>query len=375
MTSDLLALVDWLVAACPAVAMESTGSYWKPPYNLLEGVVPTVIVVNATHIKQVPGRKTDVRDAAWLADLLRHGLLRASFIPDCPLRELRELTRYRTALVRERADEVNRVQKVLEGGNTKLSSVASDITGASGRDVLAALIAGTADPATMAQFARGRMREKIPQLQQALSGTVGPHQCFVLAEQLAHIDYLDGAIERVSAEVASRVALSAEDIERLDAITGIGLVAAQSIIAEIGTDMRRFPSANHLTSWAGVAPGNNISAGKRKSGKTRKGSPWLRALLVDAAHAAGHAKNTYLGALYHRLLARRGKKRAAVAVARSILVIVYHLLRDHEPYQELGVTYLDQRDKQAAQRRLVRRLQALGFDVSLQLRESADVAV
>lgn len=376
MTSELLALVDWLVAAdCPAVAMESTGSFWKPVYNLLEGVVPTVLVVNATHIKQVPGRKTDVRDAAWIADLLRHGLLRASFIPDRPQRELRELTRYRTSLVRERADEVNRVQKVLEGGNIKLSSVATDLMGVSGRDMLAALIEGTVNPATMAQFARGRMREKIPQLEQALSGTVGPHQRFLLAEQLAHIDYLDAAIQRVSAEIATRVAACADDVERLDTITGVGPVTAQAIIAEVGTDMGRFPSANHLTAWAGLAPGNNISAGKRKSGRTRKGSPWLRSLLIEAAQAAGHSKNTYLGALYHRLLARRGKKRAAVAVARSILVVVYHLLRDQEPYHELGVTYLDQRDKHAVQRRLVRRLESLGFAVSLQPKEPLEVAV
>ncbi|MGH2410325.1 MAG: IS110 family transposase [Chloroflexota bacterium] len=372
MTRDLLALVDWLVAAdCEAVAMESTGSYWKPLYNLLEGTLSEVLVVNAAHIKQVPGRKTDVKDAAWIADLLRHGLLRASFIPDRPQRELRELTRYRTSLVRERAAEVNRVQKVLEGANIKLAAVATDIMGVSGREMLAALIAGNADPATMAQFAHGRMREKIPQLEQALAGTFQPHQRFLVAEQLAHIDYLDALIGRVSAEIAARVRPFAREAALVDTVTGIGSRTADAIVAELGVDLRRFPTADHLTAWAGLAPGNNESAGKRKRGKTRKGSPWLRTLLVEAAQAAGHSHDTYLGALFHRLAGRIGKKRAAVAVARKILVIVYHILTTHEPYHEVGATYLDHRDKQAAERRAVRRLEALGYTVSLQPKEPA----
>jgi transposase len=372
MTEDLLQLVDWLVeAGCTAVAMESTGSYWKPLYNLLEGVVEQVLVVNAAHIKQVPGRKTDVKDAEWIADLLRHGLLRASFIPDRPQRELRELTRYRTSLIRERTAEVNRVQKVLEGANIKLAVVASDLTGVSGRAMLAALLDGSTDAAAMAQLARGKLRAKIPQLEQALVGQFGAHQRFLIAQQLVHIDTLDEIIERVSAEIAERVHPFAPEIAQLDSVTGVGQRTAEAVVAEVGVDMTRFPTADHLTSWAGLAPGNNESAGKRHSGKTRKGSPWLRAVLIEAAHAAGRTKDTYLGAQYRRLLARKGKKRAAVAVARSILVIVYHILRDHEPYHDLGASYLDQRDRQAVERRLVRRLEALGYDVSLQPKEPA----
>jgi transposase len=372
MTEDLLQLVDWLVAAgCTAVAMESTGSYWKPLYNLLEGVVEQVLVVNAAHIKQGPGRKTDVKDAEWIADLLRHGLLRASFIPDRPQRELRELTRYRTSLIRERAAEVNRVQKVLEGANIKLAAVAQDITGVSGRAMLAALLDGRMDAAAMAQLARGKLRAKIPQLEQALVGQFGAHQRFMIAQQLVHIDTLDEIIARVSAEIAERVHPFAQEIAQLDSVTGVGQRTAEAVVAEVGVDMTRFPTADHLTAWAGLAPGNNESAGKRRSGKTRKGSPWLRAVLIEAAHAAGRTKDTYLGAQYRRLLARKGKKRAAVAVARSILVIAYHILRDHEPYHDLGASYLDQRDRQAVERRLVRRLEALGYDVSLQPKEPA----
>ena len=372
MTEDLLQLVDWLVeAGCTAVAMESTGSYWKPLYNLLEGVVEQVLVVNAAHIKQVPGRKTDVKDAEWIADLLRHGLLRASFIPDRPQRELRELTRYRTSLLRERSAEVNRVQKVLEGANIKLAVVASDLTGVSGRAMLAALLEGSTDAAAMAQLAQGKLRAKIPQLEQALVGQFGAHQRFLIAQQLVHIDTLDEIIARVSAEIAERVHPFGEEIAQLDSITGVGQRTAEAVVAEVGVDMTRFPTANHLTAWAGLAPGNNESAGKRRSGKTRKGSPWLRAILIEAAHAAGRTKDTYLGALYRRLVARKGKKRAAVAVARHILVIVYHILRDHEPYHDLGASYLAQRDRLAVERRLVRRLAALGYDVSLQPKEPA----
>ena len=372
MTVDLLQLVDWLVAAgCTHVAMESTGSYWKPIYNLLEGVIDEVVVVNAAHIKQVPGRKTDVKDAEWIADLLRHGLLRASFIPDRPQRELRELTRYRTALVRERSAEVSRVQKVLEGANIKLAVVAKDITGVSGRDMVAALLAGRTDAATMAQFARGRMREKIPQLEKALMGRFAAHQRFLVAQQLAHIDFLDDLIARVSAEVAERVGPFEALIALLDTITGIGRLTAEVVVAEIGVDMTRFPSAAHLCSWAGVVPGNNESAGKRRGGKIRKGSPWLRAVLVEAAHAAGRTKTSYLGAQYRRLVARKGRKRAAVAVAHSILTIIYHVLSDRKPYADLGVDYFDRRDQQALERRLVSRLEALGYDVALQPKETA----
>jgi transposase len=366
MTDDLLRLLDWLTSAgCTHVAMESTGVYWKSVYNLLEGSLE-VVVVNARHIKAVPGRKTDVKDCEWIAELLRHGLLQPSFIPDRPQRELRELTRYRTSLIQERAAEVNRLQKVLEGANSKLAAVATAIMGISGREILAALVGGTSEPATLAQLARGRLREKMPQLPQALAGQFQAHQRFLVAQQLAHSDFLDDLIALVSAEITARMRPCEEAVALLDTIPGVGRRTAEGLVAEIGVDMTRFPTAAHLAAWAGVAPGNNASAGKRRSGRTRKGSPWLRAALVEAAQAAGRTKATYLGAQYRRLLPRKGKKRAVVAVGHSILVIAYHLLTRREPYHDLGVTYFDQHARQAVERRLVRRLEALGYTVSLQ---------
>jgi transposase len=323
-------------------------------------------LVNPRHIKAVPGRKTDVTDAEWIADLLRHGLLRASYVPNRPQRELRELTRYRTSLVRERTAAANRLQKTLEGANIKLASVATDILGKSGREILAALVAGESDGTALAQLAQGRLREKLPQLEQALVGCIGPHQRFLVAEHLAHIDFIEAAIDRVSAEIAERLRPCAEAVARLDTIPGIGSYLAEALIAEIGTDMSRFPTAAHLASWAGMCPGNHESAGKRRSGKTRKGSPWLRALLVQAAHAGARKKDTYLGAQYRRLAARRGKSRAAVAVGHAILIIAYHLLRDGTDYHDLGPRYFDERDRRAVERRLVHRLEGLGYTVSLQ---------
>lgn len=288
MTQDLLALMDWLAAAgCTHVAMESTGVHWKPVYNLLEANFQ-VLVVNAQHIKAVPGRKTDMGDAEWIADLLRHGLLRPSFIPPAPQRELRELTRYRTALLRERAAEVNRVQKVLEGANIKLAAVASDVLGTSGRAMLEGTIAGTTDSTVLGNLARGRLREKRVELEGALSGRVRPHQRFLLAEQLCHIDALDESIGRVSREIGERMRPFEEGLRRLETIPGVGRRTAEALVAEVGTDMSRFPSGGHLASWAGMCPGNHESAGKRKSGATRKGSPWLRGALAEAAWGASH---------------------------------------------------------------------------------------
>ena len=367
MTSDLVALSDWLEEqGVSHVAMESTGVYWKPLFNLLEERF-TLVLANAQHIKQVPGRKTDVRDCEWIADLLRHGLLRPSYVPDRPQRELRELTRYRTTLVRERAREVNRIQKTLEGANVKLGDVASDVLGASGRAILDALVAGTTDTAVLADLAQGRLRDKRADLERALAGCMGAHQRFLLAEQLAHLDALDRLIERLSAEIAERVHPFEAVIERLDVIPGVGRRVAEVLVAEVGTDMRRFPTAAHLASWAGICPGNNESAGKRKSGRIRRGSPWLRTALVEAAHAAIRTKGTYLGAQFRRLAARRGAKKASVAVAHSILVAAYHLLQHECAYVDLGSSYFDERDRDQLARRLVQRLQGLGYCVALDL--------
>ena len=366
-THEVLALADWLAEQqVTHIALESTGVYWKPIWNLLEDRF-ALLLVNPRHIKAVPGRKTDVHDAEWLAELLRHGLLTPSFVPDRAQRELRELTRYRTSLINERSAAVNRLQKTLEGANIKLASVASDVLGVSSRQMLAAVVDGTTlEASALAELAHGQLRDKVPQLEHALSGRVGPHQRFLLAEQLAHIDALDASLERLSTEIAERMRPFDELIERLDAIPGVGRTVAEVLLAEIGADMTRFPTANHLVSWAGMCPGHNESAGKKRSGKTRKGSPWLRAALVQAAHAAARAKQTYLAAQYRRLTARRGTKKAAVAVGHSILVIVYHLLTDPDcPYFDLGATYFDQRDPGAVQRRLIHRLEALGYHVQV----------
>jgi transposase len=361
-TEELLALLDWLVSAgCTHVAMESTGVYWKPIYNLLEGTL-TVQVVNAQHIKQVPGRKTDVGDAAWIAGLLRHGLLRPSFVPDRAQRELREVTRYRRSLIEERADEANRLQKTLEGANIKLGSVTSDILGVTGREILHRLVAGTTDAAALAQSARGRLKRKVPQLEQALAGSMSGHQRFLLGQQLAHIEFLDAAIARLSVEVAERLASQEEAVALLDTIPGVGRETAETLVAEIGTDMSQFADAAHLASWAGMVPGQHESAGKRKGGKTRKGSRWLRAALAVAAQAAGHTHGTALGARFRALAARRGRKRAAVAVGHSILIIAYHVLLQRQPYDDQRVQRRSEPKTPSADA-LVAKLQQLGFTV------------
>ena len=307
MTPDLLAMLDWLHAAgCTHVALESTGSYWRPVYNLLEGQF-TVLVGNAYHMKTVPGRKTDVKDAEWIADLLRHGLIRGSFIPSPPQRQLRDLTRYRTHLVEERARLTNRLQVVLEDANVKLASVVTDIRGASARAILTALVAGETDPAVLADLARGRMRAKRDVLAQAVVGHFTTHHAFLITEHLSQLDYLEEAMERVSAEITQRLADEQAALALLDTIPGVGQRAAEILVSEIGTDLSRFPSAKHLASWAGMCPGNAESGGKRLSGKTRKGNIWLRQVLFEVAHAASKTKDTYLSAQYRRLATRRGK--------------------------------------------------------------------
>lgn len=372
MTQDLLSLSEWLQQkGCRAVAMESTGVYWKPVYNLLEAADFEPMVVNAQHIKAVPGRKSDVLDAEWIADLLCHGLLRASFIPDRGQRELRELVRYRRSLVQERTREANRLQKVLEGANLKLGVVASDVLGRSGRDMLAAISQGTDDPVELAHLARGALKRKSDQLQQALRGLVGPHQRFLLHEQLSHIEEIEARIGRLNAEIEARLAPFEPILERLKTIPGIGRRVAEDLLAEIGPDMSRFPTHHHLASWAKICPGNRRSGGKPKPEHIGGGNGWLRSTLVEAAWAAARSKETFLASQYHRLARRIGAKRAAVAVAHSILIIAYHVVRDEKPYQELGATFHDQRSSQIVTRQLTHRLEALGYEVILQRKEAA----
>ncbi len=363
----LLELADWLrLGQVSHVAMESTGVYWRPIFNILE-VECEVVLANAKHIKFVPGRKTDVKDAQWIAELLQHGLLSASFIPEAPQRELRELVRYRTHLIEERTREVNRVHGVLEDANLKLANVATDILGVSGRDMLAAIIAGQDDPAVLAQLAKGRLRNKIAELEKALTGRIKDSHRLLLRLHLEHIDDLNSSITALEEEIANRLPPFDQDdlVTRLQTIPGVGLHVAQAIIAEIGTDMSRFHSPNHLASWAGLVPGKNESAGRNRSAKTNKANRYLKAQLVEAAQAVGRTHSSYLAAQFHRLAARRGKKRAAVAVAHSILVIVYHLIQRGTTYIDLGTNYFDERKADAVQRQLVKRLEKLGFSVTL----------
>jgi transposase len=389
-TPDLLTLHDWLAEwGCTHVAMESTGDYWKPVHNLLEDDFE-VLLVNAQHVKHVPGRKTDVGDSVWLAELLLYGLLKPSFIPPKPQRALRDLTRYRTRLVQERTRVVNRVHKLLEGANIKVASVATNIMGVSARAMLEEIVGGQTDAKRMANLARGRMRNKIPELEKALTGFVGPHQRFLLAKQLGHIDFLDEQIDDIGAEIArwfetqsqgsgiggssasdeSSIAEPsapnqespltwAEAIDLLDTIPGVDLRMAENMLAEMGLNMAQFPTDKHLTSWAGLAPGNHQSGGKRYSGRTRKGSRTLSAIMVQGAWSAIRTKDTFLNARYHRLAARRGKKRALVAIARTMLVSAWHILTYRQPYRDLGGDYFDQRKKETKVSYLTRQLEKL----------------
>ena len=367
-TSQLLLLADWLVERqVTLVGMEATGVYWKPVHWVLEDAVGEVWVINARHMRNVPGRKTDVADAQWGAQLIEHGLVRPSFIPTRPGREQRDLTRYRKSVIEERGRETQRLHKVLEDAGVKLSSVASSVLTKSGREMIDALIAGQRDPAVLAEMAKGRMRAKIPELRDALAGRFNEHHALLCATMLARIDHADATIAQLSERIVALQHPHEAAVSLLVGIPGVSYRTAQVILAEIGTDMSRFPTAGHLASWAGMCPGNNESAGKHRSGRTRHGDKWLRIALVEAGQAAGRSKNTYLGAHYHRIRGRRGPAKAAVAVGHSILVICWHLLSTGEIYNDLGGDYFDKRRTSIAhQRRLVAQLEALGHKVTLE---------
>jgi transposase len=371
MTAGLLALSDWLESmSITVIAMESTGIYWRPVFNLLEEG-RTIILVNAQHIKAVPGRKTDSKDSEWLADLLRHGLLQASFIPPAPIRELRDLTRYRKTLVQERAQEVNRLHKVLETANVKLAAVATDVLGKSGRAMLEAIMSGTTDAEILAELAYGKLRKKLPQLQEALDGRVQAHHRILLKHILAHIAFLEETLEQLQHDIEERLCPFEEAMTLLMSLPGIQALAAATILGEIGVDMTRFPSANHLASWAGVCPGNKQSGGKRLSGRVTPGNATLKALLIEVVWVISHMKENSLSAQYHRLVRRLGKKKAAMAVAHSVLVIIYHVLSTKKPYSDLGADYFDKLDTTRITRRSVQRLEALGYQVTLTPKEVA----
>lgn len=371
-TVFLIQLVDWIKEhGCTHVAMESTSVYWKPIVNLLEAEEIQFLVVNAQHIKAVPGRKTDVKDAEWIAKLLRHGLLKSSYIPDRNQRELRELVRYRRSIIEERARQHNRIQKVLEGANIKLGSVVSDIMGVSSTNMLRAISEGEEDPEKLANFALRTLKRKKDELELALRGYVSPHQRLMIKTILTHIDFLTEQIEMLDQEVAQRVNAYQEDVERLDSIPGIAKRMAEQILAEVGTNVKdQFPSAAHMCSWAGLVPGHNESAGKRKSSKTKKGNKYLRAGLTEAAHSLKGSKN-YLGALYRRTAARKGKKRAGIVVAHAILRISYYLLTRKETYVDLGEDYFDKQREQSIVRHALRRLEGLGYIVSIKEAEAS----
>jgi transposase len=367
-TRQLLELGDWLAAeGVTRVAMESTGVYWKPVWNLLEGRGLELLLANAHHVKQVPGRKTDVKDCQWIAQLLQHGLLRPSFVPDRPQRQLRDLTRQRAQLVMDKTRVSNRVQKTLEDANIKLASVASDVLGKSGRDMLRALIAGETDAAAMAQLARMRLRTKIPQLAEALHGGVNEHHRFMLKMLLEQVEYLEKQIECFDRRIEQVMGpFEKAAVRRLDTIKGLDVRAAQNLVAEIGHDMGRFPTADHLCSWAGICPGNDQSAGRRRSGRTTRGNRWLKRTLTQCAWAAARCKDSHLAARYKRLAARRGRKRAVLAVAHSQLVAAYEMLKRGEDYHDLGPDYRDRKRGERLTRQLVDRLTHLGYKVTLE---------
>jgi transposase len=366
MTADLIALRDWLHSyGVTHVALESTGVYWKPIYYVLEDGFQ-LLLINMLELKHVPGRKTDVKDSEWLAQLLECGLLKASFVPPPAIRELRDITRYQVQQVRDRAREVNRLCKVLEDAGIKLTSVATDVLGVSGRAMVDALVAGTTDPTILAELARGKLRKKLPALRRALQGRFRRHHAFLVEQILAKIDFLDETLDRITAELDERLAPFAPMLANLDTIPGVNRPTAVSIIAETGGDMTRFPTAGHLCSWGGMCPGHDESAGKRRSGKTRTANRYLRAALIQSALGASHTKGTALQARYHRVKRHRGHKKAVVAVGHQILEIAFHVMRDGVTYAELGADYFDRRHRDRTVRRHVRQLEALGFQVTIE---------
>lgn len=366
MTDSLLELVDKICNnKCTGVAMESTSVFWKPIYNLLEGLDIETMVVNARHIKAVPGRKTDVKDAEWIAELLKHGLLKGSYIPDRGSRELREMVRYRKGLISERSREINRIQKVLEGANIKLSSVISDVNGTSGKKIINAMISGEQDTDKLNDLANNKVKHKGETMKRALKGFMGKHQREMLTMQTAHIEFLNSQINDLNEKIHQRMLPFEEALELVDTIPGVGRRTAEEVLAEIGTDMSRWPTAAHLVSWAGLAPGDNESAGKRKSTRTRKGNKHIRAALVESSRSIARLKGTYLNTKYSNIVSRRGKKKAAVAVAREIMVSIYHILKNKQPYAELGPDYLNRKNKESIARKAVKKLESLGYEVEI----------
>jgi transposase len=365
-TRDLLELCDWLASnEVTHVAMESTGVYWKPVWNILEANF-TILLVNAQHVKAVPGRKTDAKDCQWIADLLQHGLLKGSFIPPSPIRELRDLTRTRASLRQDHTSVANRMQKILEDANVKLASVATDWLGVSGRAIVSRMLDGEQNAEKLADLCRGRLRDKIPEMQLALEGRMSEHHRWVLRLQREQLEFLEAQIAKLDAKIQEKTKAYQEAVDLCTTIPGIEAGAAANLIAEMGVNMDQFPSAAHLASWAGLCPGNNESAGKRLSGKARNGNVWLRRNLCQAAWAASQSKNTYLSSQFRRLAARKGKKRAIVAVGHTILIIVFHMLKNHQPYRDLGADYFDRRNAEQLKRALIRRLERLGLQVTVQ---------